>query len=446
MTLLYNGTLVNEGTVASGYVAIDGEMISEVGLGAPSDALISEASEAIDLDGDYIMPGVIDDQVHFRDPGLTHKADIISESRAALAGGVTSFMDMPNTIPQTVTIEALEDKYRHAADESRVNYSFYMGATNDNLAELERVDFSKVCGVKAFLGSSTGNMLMDDSSALRRLFSEVDAIIAIHSEDEAIIRANRQLYQAKYGNDIPVAMHPLIRSAEACYECTARTIEMASQCGSRLHVLHLSTAKELSLFDDRPLTQKKITAEVCVHHLWFYDSAYATLGSRIKCNPAIKTANDRDALREALRQGKLDVVATDHAPHLLSEKTGGALQAASGMPLVQFSLVAMLEMAEQGIFSLSQVVDKMCHAPATLFHIRKRGFLRKGYFADIVVVHRSKQGHVITDDDVVSKCKWTPFAGVTMHNSVSRTYVNGTLAFHDGVINDNSRGSRLLFN
>ena len=446
MTLLYNGTLVNEGTVASGYVAIDGEMISEVGLGAPSDALISEASEAIDLDGDYIMPGVIDDQVHFRDPGLTHKADIISESRAALAGGVTSFMDMPNTIPQTVTIEALEDKYRHAADESRVNYSFYMGATNDNLAELERVDFSKVCGVKAFLGSSTGNMLMDDSSALRRLFSEVDAIIAIHSEDEAIIRANRQLYQAKYGNDIPVAMHPLIRSAEACYECTARAIEMASQCGSRLHVLHLSTAKELSLFDDRPLTQKKITAEVCVHHLWFYDSAYATLGSRIKCNPAIKTANDRDALREALRQGKLDVVATDHAPHLLSEKTGGALQAASGMPLVQFSLVAMLEMAEQGIFSLSQVVDKMCHAPATLFHIRKRGFLRKGYFADIVVVHRSKQGHVITDDDVVSKCKWTPFAGVTMHNSVSRTYVNGTLAFHDGVINDNSRGSRLLFN
>lgn len=446
MTLLYNGTLVNEGTVASGYVAIDGEMISEVGLGAPSDALISEASEAIDLDGDYIMPGVIDDQVHFRDPGLTHKADIISESRAALAGGVTSFMDMPNTIPQTVTIEALEDKYRHAADESRVNYSFYMGATNDNLAELERVDFSKVCGVKAFLGSSTGNMLMDDSSALRRLFSEVDAIIAIHSEDEAIIRANRQLYQAKYGNDIPVAMHPLIRSAEACYECTARTIEMASQCGSRLHVLHLSTAKELSLFDDRPLTQKKITAEVCVHHLWFYDSAYATLGSRIKCNPAIKTANDRDALREALRQGKLDVVATDHAPHLLSEKTGGALQAASGMPLVQFSLVAMLEMAEQGIFSLSQVVDKMCHAPATLFHIRKRGFLRKGYFADIVVVHRSKQGHVITDDDVVSKCRWTPFAGVTMHNSVSRTYVNGTLAFHDGVINDNSRGSRLLFN
>lgn len=446
MTLLYNGTLVNEGTVASGYVAIDGEMISEVGLGAPSDALISEASEAIDLDGDYIMPGVIDDQVHFRDPGLTHKADIISESRAALAGGVTSFMDMPNTIPQTVTIEALEDKYRHAADESRVNYSFYMGATNDNLAELERVDFSKVCGVKAFLGSSTGNMLMDDSSALRRLFSEVDAIIAIHSEDEAIIRANRQLYQAKYGNDIPVAMHPLIRSAEACYECTARTIEMASQCGSRLHVLHLSTAKELSLFDDRPLTQKKITAEVCVHHLWFYDSAYATLGSRIKCNPAIKTANDRDALREALRQGKLDVVATDHAPHLLSEKTGGDLQAASGMPLVQFSLVAMLEMAEQGIFSLSQVVDKMCHAPATLFHIRKRGFLRKGYFADIVVVHRSKQGHVITDDDVVSKCRWTPFAGVTMHNSVSRTYVNGTLAFHDGVINDNSRGSRLLFN
>lgn len=446
MTLLYNGTLVNEGTTAKGYIAIDGEIISEVGFGTPADALISEASEAIDLDGDYIMPGVIDDQVHFRDPGLTHKADIISESRAALAGGVTSYMDMPNTMPQTVTIEALENKYRHASEVSRVNYSFYMGATNDNIAELRQADFTKVCGVKAFLGSSTGNMLIDNRAALRRLFSEVDAIIAIHSEDEAIIRANRQLYQAKYGNDVPIAIHPLIRSAEACYECTARAIDLASQCGSRLHVLHLSTAKELSLFDEKPLAEKKITAEVCVHHLWFDDSYYSTLGSRIKCNPAIKTACDRDALRKALCQGKLDVVATDHAPHLLSEKTGGALQAASGMPLVQFSLVAMLEMAQNGIFTISQVVEKMCHAPATLFHIRRRGFLRKGYFADVVVVHHNEQGHMITDDDVISKCGWTPFAGTTIHHRVSRTYVNGALAYCDGVINDDIRGKRLLFN
>lgn len=445
MILLYNGILVNEGVVAKGFVAIDGDKISQVGTGNPSAQLMAEAKECVDVAGDYILPGAIDDQVHFREPGLTHKADIETESRAALVGGVTSFMDMPNTKPQTVTIEALNAKYERAAATSHVNYSFYMGATNDNIDEVKRVDFSKVCGVKAFLGASTGNMLIDNKSSLERLFSEVDAIIAIHSEDEAIIRANRERYAAEYGDDVPLALHPLIRSAEACYECSARAVELASRVSSRLHVLHLSTAKELSLFGTGPLEQKKITAEVCVHHLWFDDSAYGTLGARIKCNPAVKTAADREALRAALIDGRIDVVATDHAPHLLSEKVGGALKAASGMPLVQYSLVAMLEMARNGVFSLAQVVDKMCHAPAKLYRVSGRGYLRKGYYADVVIVHCSDVEHVVSDADVVSRCGWTPFVGVGLHHSVKRTYVNGELAYCNGVVNDNVRGSRLLF-
>lgn len=322
MILLYNGLLVNEGKVAKGYVAIKGELIAEVGYGEPTEQLMADANDRVDVAGDYILPGAIDDQVHFREPGLTHKADIESESRAALVGGVTSYMDMPNTNPQTVNVQALDAKYDRAAEVSHVNYSFYMGATNDNINEVKRVDFSRVCGVKAFLGSSTGNMLIDNQATLQSLFSEVDAIIAIHSEDEAIIRANRERYQREYGDDVPLAMHPLIRSAEACYECTSRAVDLASRYGSRLHVLHLSTAKELSLFDSRPLKDKRITAEVCVHHLWFTDADYATKGSRIKCNPAVKTVADRDGLREALRDGRLDVVATDHAPHLLDEKHG----------------------------------------------------------------------------------------------------------------------------
>ena len=352
---------------------------------------------------------------------------------------------MPNTKPQTVTLDALEAKYERAAATSHVNYSFYMGATNDNIDEVKRVDFTKVCGVKAFLGASTGNMLIDKSSSLERLFSEVPAIIAIHSEDEAIIRANVERYRAEYGDDVPVAMHPLIRSAEACYECTARAVDLAARCGSRLHVLHLSTAKELSLFSTGLLEKKNITAEVCVHHLWFDDSAYATLGARIKCNPAVKTVADRNSLRAAVVDGRLDVVATDHAPHLLSEKEGGALKAASGMPLVQYSLMAMLEMARDGVFTPAQVVEKMCHAPARLYRIARRGYLRKGYYADVVVVHCNPEGHVVSDADVVSRCGWTPFVGANMHHSVKRTYVNGELAYCDGVVNEDVRGSRLLF-
>ncbi|MGN0214500.1 MAG: dihydroorotase [Muribaculaceae bacterium] len=445
MILLYNGILVNEGVVAKGYVAIEGDKINCVGTGEPSEQLMASAKELVDVAGDYILPGAIDDQVHFREPGLTHKADIESESRAALVGGVTSFMDMPNTKPQTITLDELEAKYERAAATSHVNYSFYMGATNDNIDEVKRVDYSKVCGVKAFLGSSTGNMLIDNKSSLERLFSEVGAIIAIHSEDEAIIRANVERYRAEYGDDVPVALHPLIRSAEACYECTARAVELASRVGSRLHVLHLSTAKELSLFGNGPMEQKNITAEVCVHHLWFDNSAYATLGTRIKCNPAVKTVADRNALRAALVDGRIDVVATDHAPHLLSEKEGGALKAASGMPLVQYSLMAMLEMARDGVFSPAQVVDKMCHAPAKLYRVAGRGFLRSGYYADVVIVHCSDEGHIVSDADVVSRCAWTPFVGVNLHYSVKRTYVNGELAYCDGEVNNKVRGSRLLF-
>ncbi|MGM9804211.1 MAG: dihydroorotase [Muribaculaceae bacterium] len=445
MILLYNGQLVNENKVATGYVAIKGDKIAAVGTGAPGEELMQQAAEAIDVHGDYIMPGAIDDQVHFREPGLTHKADIASESRAAVVGGVTSFMDMPNNKPQTVNRDALEAKYERAAQTSLANYSFFMGATNDNINEVKSVDYSRVCGVKAFLGSSTGNMLVDNTVTLHSLFSEVDAIIAIHSEDEAIIRANRDAMVAKYGEDVPVELHPLIRSAEACYECSARAVELATRLGSRLHVLHLSTERELSLFSDAPLEQKRITAEVCVHHLWFYDKYYSSLGSRIKCNPAVKTQRDRDALREALRNGRIDVVATDHAPHLLSEKQGGALKAASGMPLVQYSFPAMLEMARQGIFSVEQVVEKMCHAPAVLYGIDRRGFLRPGYYADVVVMHRNDEGVLVTDDDVVSKCGWTPFVGTALHHQVRRTYVNGVLAYCNGEVNGDVRGMRLLF-
>lgn len=445
MILLHNGTIVNESRSYKGYVAIEGVMIKAVGEGEPSAQLLAE-SESIDVQGDYILPGAIDDQVHFRDPGLTHKADIATESSAAVAGGVTSFMDMPNTKPQTVTIDALNAKFDRAAEVSRANYSFNIGATNDNIDVVKSVDFSQVCGVKAFLGSSTGNMLVDNSHTLERLFSEVPAIIAIHSEDEAIIRANKQRLVAQYGENLPVELHPQLRSAEACYECTARAVELAHRCGTRLHVLHLSTARELPLFEIKPLIDKKITAEVCVHHLWFCDEDYGTLGTRIKCNPAIKTLADREALRHALVEGRLDVVATDHAPHLLSEKQGGCLEAASGMPLVQFSLPAMFELALQGVFTVEQVVEKMCHAPATLYRINKRGYLREGYFADIAVMHRSKEGHVVSDADVVSKCGWTPFAGVNLHHSVVRTYVNGALAYADGKVVDTVRGTRMTFN
>ncbi len=442
--IIYNAEIVNEGTRYTGFVVTDGELISKVGNGTPSQSLLNECDERVDANGMLLLPGAIDDQVHFREPGLTHKADIASESQAAVAGGVTSFMDMPNTKPATTTIELLEQKYERAAEASSANYSFYAGATNDNMAELRKVDFSKVCGVKVFMGSSTGNMLVDDKDALRSIFSEIPSIVAIHSEDEAIINRNKAYYSERFGNDLPVYFHPLVRSAEACYVSTARAVELAHDCGTRLHVLHISSAKEMSLLENKPLSEKKITAEVCVHHLWFTDNDYAQYGNRIKCNPAVKTHADREALRAALKNNLIDVVATDHAPHLMSEKQGGCFTAASGMPLVQYSLVAMLEMARKGIFTLEMVVDKMCHAPAVLYRINKRGFIREGYYADLVLVDTNAR-NTVHKDEIKSKCGWSPFEGVTMHHKVHTTFVNGEKVYENGEVNTEVRGKRLTF-
>ncbi len=445
-TLLHNALIINEGQRFDGYIVIDGGMIAEVGHGLPDEATVNSCSEVIDAEGCWAIPGVIDDQVHFRDPGLTHKGDIATESRAAVAGGVTSYMDMPNVVPPTTTIEALEAKYERASEVSMANYSFFIGATNDNIDTLLAVDYSKTCGVKAFLGSSTGNMLVSDSEALHRLFAEVPALVAVHSEDEATIAANRARYVAERGDDLPVELHPLIRSAEACYVSTARAVERAIRYGTRLHVLHLSTARELQLFDSTtPLAEKRVTAEVCVHHLWFSDADYARLGNMIKCNPAVKTAADREALRDGLRNGAIDIVATDHAPHLWQEKQGNCLKAASGMPLVQFSLVAMLEMAGQGVFTVEQVVDKMCHAPARLYRIDRRGFLRPGYHADIAIVSPGEE-FTVGEKNIVSRCGWSPFMGVTFHNRVVKTFVNGNVVYDRGKFADSPCGGRLNFN
>lgn len=354
-TIIYNALLINEGEKFKGYVVTDGPVIARVGRGDASADLIAACREAVDARGSYLLPGVIDDQVHFRDPGLVHKGDIATESIAAVAGGVTSFMDMPNTKPPTVTQKALREKLQHASEVSAANYSFFIGATNDNMRELLECDYKITPGVKLFLGSSTGNMLVDEESTLDRIFSEVPAIIAVHSEDEATIRANRQRYESECGGSVPVAMHPLIRSREACVLSTRRAIERAERCNTRLHVLHVSTADEVAMFSDAPLPEKRITAEVCVHHLWFCDEDYARLGSRIKMNPAVKSRADRDALRQGLRDGRIDIVATDHAPHLPAEKEGDALTAASGAPMVQFSLPVMLELADMGVFTLSLI-------------------------------------------------------------------------------------------
>lgn len=444
-TLLHNAIIVNEGESYLGYVVIDNETIECVGEGAPSPEIIASVNKVCDLDCKLLLPGVIDDQVHFRDPGLTHKADIETESTAAVAGGVTSFMDMPNTNPQTTSIEAWEAKNKRANQVSLANYAFFIGATNANIDTLLNCDYSRVPGVKLFLGASTGNMLVDNDTALNRIFAEVPALIAIHSEDEAIIRRNRDELQAQMGDNIPVELHPVIRSSEACYESTRRAVEMAKKHGSRLHILHISTDAEMEFLTPDEVTDKKITAEVCVHHLWFTDEDYPRLGSRIKWNPAIKTANDRDSLRRALNDNRIDIVATDHAPHLLSEKEGGALKAASGGPLVQFSLPLMLEMAHNGLFTVETVVEKMCHAPARLFNIDRRGYIRPGYFADLVVVNPNT-AYIVSDDMVLSRCGWTPINGETLHNKVLATYVNGHKVYDNGKIDASHKGQPLKFN
>lgn len=443
--LIKNVRIINEGRSYQGAVLINGEMIEAVYEGEVPSEIIAETNDIVDGQGKWLLPGCIDDQVHFREPGLTYKADIYSESRAAVAGGVTSFMDMPNTKPQTTTIENLEWKFNRAAETSAANYSFFFGGTNDNMEEIRRLDRSRVPGLKLFLGSSTGNMLVDKKDALERIFSESDLLIAVHAEKEEIIKRNIAYYTQKYGEDLDISFHSKIRSEEACYASSSEAVELATRLGTRLHILHLSTAKETTLLDNKlPLKDKKITGEVCVHHLWFHDGDYALFGNRIKWNPSIKTLADRTALREAVNNDKIDIIATDHAPHLLSEKEGSCLKAASGGPLVQHSLIVMLELAMEGRFTYEKVVDKMAHKPAELFHIDRRGYIRPGYYADLVLIDPNKTW-TVSKENILTKCGWSPFDGYTFHHAVDTTWVNGEIVWQDGQIRDNVHGKELKY-
>ena len=442
MIRIHNAVIVNEGKQFAGSVVIDNGIIREVLEEGkqPSQA----CDEEVDAKGCYLIPGVIDDHVHFRDPGLTHKADMASETAAAAAGGVTSFMDMPNCNPQTTTLEALNAKFEDAATKCVVNYSFYFGATNNNVHVLKELDKTRVCGVKLFMGASTGNMLVDRMEALRKIFSEAGMLIATHCEDQNTIRENTERFRQEYGEDPDITCHPLIRSEEACYRSSALAVQLAKETNARLHVLHVSTARELELFEDKPLSEKRITAEACVSHLFFCDEDYQTLGARIKCNPSIKTRADRDALRSALSTNRIDVVGTDHAPHLLTEKQGGALKAVSGMPSIQFSLVSLFELVHEGVLTVEQLVQKMCHAPAELYQIEKRGYIRPGYWADLVLVNPNKEW-TVTSDCIQSKCGWSPMEGCHFHAQVEKTFVNGVLAYADGKVNTSNRGQALVF-
>jgi len=445
LTLIRNATIVNENRTFTGSVLLENEIIKKV-YKSTEQIEISESYSEIDASGLLLLPGVIDDQVHFRDPGLSHKGDIHSESRAAVAGGVTSFMDMPNTKPQTTTIDLLEEKYELGAKKSFANYSFFMGATNENQEELKKINPHNVSGVKLFMGSSTGNMLVDDERSLSAIFAEAPVLIATHCEDETTIQHNTSHYESLLGKDISVKYHPLIRNAEACYKSSSKAVALATKYNTRLHVLHLSTACEMELFrNDIPLREKRITAEVCVHHLWFSDEDYSNYGNKIKWNPAIKTKHDRQALIQALNNNKIDVVATDHAPHLWSEKEGSLFEAASGGPLIQHSLVAMLQLAKKNVFSIEKVVEKMCHAPADLFRIEKRGYIREGYYADLVLVNPNKSW-TVSKENILYKCAWSPFEGVTFAATIQTTWVNGQKVYDNGSFNENVRGKRLLFN
>lgn len=441
-TWIKNARIVNEGQSFCGSVVIEDEIIAEV-LGA--DAVPTAAcDEEIDACGHYLIPGVIDDHVHFRDPGLTHKGDMHTESVAAAAGGVTSFMDMPNTTPQTTSLEALEAKFADAATKSVVNYSFYFGATNNNAEMLGELDKNRVCGVKLFMGASTGNMLVDRMEILRRVFANARILIATHCEEQSMISANTAAFKEKYGDDPDIKYHPLIRSAEACMHSSALAVKLAKETGARLHILHISTAQELELFEDKPLKDKQITSEACVSHLYFCDEDYAVQGTRIKCNPAIKTTADRTAIRRALPTNRIDVIGTDHAPHLLKEKEGGALKAVSGMPMIQFSLVAILELVREGVLSIEQMVQKMCHAPAELYQIDRRGFIRPGYQADLVLVN-PESPWTVTADCVLSRCGWSPMEGQQFHAQVDKTFVNGRLVYTNKKVNEAHRGQELRF-
>ncbi len=440
-TLIVNANIVNEGKVFEGDVLIRGRFIDVVG----KDLSSRHADTVIDAAGMYLLPGAIDDQVHFREPGLTHKATIATEARAAVAGGVTSFMEMPNTVPPVFTVTLLEDKYRIASRDSLANYSFFMGASNDNFGEVMQVDVSQVCGLKIFMGSSTGNLLVDDEETLARFFSEFPSLIATHCEDEHTILTNAAKYREQYGEDVPVRYHPLIRSEEACYKSSSFAVGLARRHNTRLHVLHISTAKEISLFDNAiPLEKKRITAEACVHHLSFNDSDYERLGMLIKWNPAIKTKADQEAIFRAVLDDRIDVIATDHAPHTVSEKDNTYFKAPSGGPLVQHSVVAMLDFFHAGKISLQQIVQKMSHNPATLFQISKRGFIREGYYADLVLVDLNRPW-IVDRGNILSKCGWSPFQGREFRSTVTHTFVSGHLAYANGAFDESMKGQRLTF-
>ncbi|MDB4175864.1 dihydroorotase [Flavobacteriaceae bacterium] len=441
--LIKNAQIVNEGTITSGDVLIEADRIAEI---ATTISVKSADTKVIDADGFYLIPGMIDDQVHFREPGLTHKATIKTESRAAVAGGITSFIEMPNTVPQATTIDLLEEKFAIAAKDAHANYSFMFGGTNDNLSEILKVDKTKVAGLKLFLGSSTGNMLVDNPKVLEEIFSKTDLLISTHCEDEATIKKNLEQAIAIYGDDIPIEMHPEIRSEQACYISSSQAIALAKKTGARLHVFHLSTAKETKLFDKKkPLKDKKITAEVCVHHLWFTSEDYASKGTKIKWNPAVKTKKDREGLWKALNEGRIDVIATDHAPHTLEEKDNVYTKAPSGGPLVQHALEALFEMHRKGYITVEKLVEKVAHNPAILFEIKDRGYIRKGYKADLVLINPNAPW-TVTKENIAYKCGWSPFEGTTFRARVTHTFVNGYLAYENGKIAKATKGERLTFN
>jgi dihydroorotase len=441
-TLILNARIVNEGKITDGDVLIKDKFIEKI----DRDLQSLPADNIIDAKGKILIPGAIDDQVHFREPGLTHKATIYSESKAAVAGGVTSFMEMPNTVPPAFTQQLLEDKYQIASRNSLANYSFYMGASNDNLEEVMKTEVSKVCGLKIFMGSSTGNLLVDDPGIVETFFSRFPSLIAAHCEDEPTIRKNTEEFKAKYGENMSVRYHPLVRSHEACYLSSSFAIGLAKKNGTRLHVLHISTSRETGLFDNSiPLVQKKITAEACIHHLWFNENDYERLGMLIKWNPAIKTIEDQQAIFKALLDDRIDVIATDHAPHTWEEKYNSYFKAPSGGPLIQHSVVAMLEFYHQGKISSERIVEKMCHNPAILFQIEKRGFIREGYFADLVLVDLNSPWKV-EKSNILARCGWSPFENHTFKSAITHTFISGHLAYSNGQFNETMKGQRLMFN
>ena len=439
--LIKNATIVNEGSSFVGDVLIENGIIKKVDT-----SITTSSMTVIDASGKYLIPGLIDDQVHFREPGLTHKATIGSESRAAVAGGITTFIEMPNTVPQATNQQLLQDKFNIAEKTSYANYSFMFGGTNDNLEELLKTDPKTVAGIKLFLGSSTGNMLVDNLEVLEKIFSSTKLIISVHCEDEETIKKNIADHVAQYGEQIPIELHPVIRSEEACYLSSSRAIALAKKTGARLHVFHLSTAKETALFrNDIPIEEKQITSEVCVHHLWFSDQDYKEKGTHIKWNPAVKTAADRQGLWKALLDDRLDIIATDHAPHTLEEKSNSYLKAPSGGPLVQHALLALLEKVSEKVLSIEKLVEKACHNPAIIFQIENRGFIKKGYYADLVLID-PKAPQTVCKENILYKCGWSPFEGTTFSSSVTHTFVNGVLMYHEGTFNDDVKGKRITFN